>query len=125
MVYFDDGVNDEDNIENVEEVEVENDGLDDFGKYDSFDFLLEFLLFQNYRLFFIDDRKNWFEFVESFNLLFLIFLFGSKIEIKVQIYIFVFVNDSVWINESLDNVVLSEDDFDEIFNKVVVDLDIS
>lgn len=125
MVYFDDGVNDEDNIENVEEVEVENDGLDDFGKYDSFDFLLEFLLFQNYRLFFIDDRKNWFEFVESFNLLFLIFLFGSKIEIKVQIYIFVFVNDSVWINESLDNVVSSEDDFDEIFNKVVVDLDIS
>lgn len=125
MVYFDDGVNDEDNIENVEEVEVENDGLDDFGKYDSFDFLLEFLLFQNYRLFFIDDRKNRFEFVESFNLSFLIFLFGSKIEIKVQIYIFVFVNDSVWINESLDNVVSSEDDFDEIFNKVVVDLDIS
>lgn len=35
------------------------------------------------------------------------------------------MNDSVWINESLDNVVLSEDDFDEIFNKVVVDLDIS
>lgn len=35
------------------------------------------------------------------------------------------MNDSVWINESLDNVVSSEDDFDEIFNKVVVDLDIS
>lgn len=118
-------IDDEDNKENVEEVEVENNGLDDSGKHDSFDSLLESSLFQNHRLSSIDDRKNRFESVESFNLSPLTPLSGSKIETKAQTYTFAFVNDSVWTNESSDNVAPSEDDFDEIFNKAVVDLDTS
>lgn len=125
MAYSDDGIDDEVSKENVEEVEVENDGLDDSGKHDSFDSLLESSLFQNHRLSSIDDRKNRFESVESFNLSPLTPLSGSKIETKAQTYTFAFVNDSVWTNESSDNVAPSEDDFDEIFNKAVVDLDSS
>lgn len=125
MAYSDDGIDDEVSKENVEEVVVENDGLDDSGKHDSFDSLLESSLFQNHRLSSIDDRKNRFESVESFNLSPLTPLSGSKIETKAQTYTFAFVNDSVWTNESSDNVAPSEDDFDEIFNKAVVDLDSS
>ncbi|XP_061169240.1 uncharacterized protein LOC133178550 isoform X2 [Saccostrea echinata] len=107
------------------EVINENIVLDDSGKHDSFDSLLESSLFQNFRLSSIDDRKNRFESIESFDLSPLTPLSDSKIGTKPQTYTFAFVNDSVWTNESSENVGTTEEDFDEIFNKAISDLETS
>ncbi|XP_062576960.1 protein piccolo-like [Saccostrea cucullata] len=116
--------NQETGEKNLEEVD-EDIALDDSGKHDSFDSLLESSLFQNFRLSSIDDRQNRFESIESFNLSPLTPLSDSKIGTKPQTYTFAFVNDSVWTNESLENVGTPEEDFDEIFNKAVTDLESS
>lgn len=110
----------------VEELDVGRINLDDSGKHDSFDSLLESSLFHTHRLSSIDDRKNRFESVGSFNLSPLTPISGSKIETKAQAYTFAFVNDSVWTNESSDCGQLpNEEEFDEIFNKAVEDLETS
>ncbi|XP_062598739.1 uncharacterized protein LOC134260167 isoform X2 [Saccostrea cucullata] len=109
--------------EKYQEVVNEDIALDDSGKHDSFDSLLESSLFQNFRLSSIDDRQNRFESIESFNLSPLTPLSDSKIGTKPQTYTLAFVNDSVWTNESSENVGTTEEDFDEIFNKAVTDLE--
>lgn len=108
-----------------QDIDIKNGGLNDSGKHDSLDSLLESSLFQTHRLSSIDDRKNRFESVESFGFSPLTPLSGSKMETKPHTYTFAFVNDSVWTSESSGNVETSEDDFDEIFNKAVLDLETS